>query len=73
MPITAENVAGIFTYHAPDEGQRVAYDALRAGALHLARIILEVTPPCADREAALRHLREAVATANSAIALKGAV
>ena len=73
MPVTLENVAGIFTYHPPDEGQRVAYDAIRQGALALARIIIEVTPPCADQQAALRHLREAVATANSAIALKGAV
>jgi len=71
--VTEQNVAGIFTYHPPDDGQRVAYESIRLQSLMLARTILEVTPPCADREAALRRLREAVMTANAAVALRGAI
>jgi hypothetical protein len=51
----------------------VAYEAIRKKARELAETILEVTPMSADQQAALRHVREAVMTANAAIALKGAV
>ena len=47
--------------------------SIRAGAKDFAQDILENTPSCADQSAAIRHLREAVMTANAAIALKGAV
>ncbi len=73
MAITKENVAEVFTYHAPDETQRLALLSVREAALDMARTILEFTPPCADQQAALRLLRESVHTANSAIALKGVV
>jgi hypothetical protein len=36
-------------------------------------VILEQTPVCGDQQAAIRKVREAVFTANSAVALKGAV
>jgi hypothetical protein len=39
----------------------------------LAKTSLAEVPPCADQQAALRLLREAVMTANAAIALKGGV
>jgi hypothetical protein len=39
----------------------------------LAEAILENTPQCADQQAALRHVREAVMTANAAVALEGLI
>ena len=73
MPITAANVDEVFTYHKPEGDQPERYERLRVKARELAHTILEVTPMCADQQAALRHLREAVMTANAGIALKGAV
>ena len=61
----------IFTYHAPSPDDRVAYEKLRNSAKQFAHAIVELTPPCADQSAAIRHVREAVMTANAAIALKG--
>lgn len=63
----------IFRYHAPvgDDPQR--YEAIRAAGKVLAEAIYLNTPSCADQAAALRKVREAVMTANAAVALKGAV
>jgi hypothetical protein len=71
MPITPEALEHWFTYHAPTEEQRLQYATLRVGALNFARLILENTPPSADQTAALRKVREAVMTANAAIACEG--
>lgn len=67
------DVDTIFTYHPPvgDDSQR--YEAIRAAAKELAKVIVAVTPACADQSAAIRHVREAVMTANASIAIKGAV
>ena len=43
--------------------------SIREAAKTLARTILENTPTSADQNAALRHVREAVFTANAAIAV----
>ena len=76
-PTTGSTLKGklddIFRYHAPDRDQQVQYEALRAQAKEFALMICEVTPPCADQTAAIRLVREAVMTANAAIALKGLV
>lgn len=71
MPVGPEEIENWFTYHAPDEVDRVGYTAIRNGAKDLAMVIVNHTPPSADQTAALRKLREAVFTANSAIACKG--
>lgn len=57
-----------FTYHPPvgDQGQR--YVRLRDAAKGFALVIAECTPSCADQTAAIRKVREAVMTANAAIA-----
>jgi len=60
-------------YHAPEPGDHEKYLRLRAKARELAELIEEVCPPCADRSAAIRKVREAVMTANASIALRGAV
>lgn len=57
-----------FTYHAPDDAQIEAYQTLRARGAALAHAILTCCPPSADRTAAIRKVREAIMTANAAIA-----
>ena len=59
-----------FTYHAPSPEQARRYDVLRTAAREFAHVILATTPVCADQSAAIRKLREAVMTANAAIALE---
>ncbi len=68
--LTDEQLVELFTYHAPSEEQRVRYSQLRAAALDFARAIVALTRPCADQTAAVRKVREAVMTANAAVALE---
>ena len=68
-----QKLSEIFQYHAPEGDQPQRYEAIRSSALALAKVICENTPMCADQAAAIRLLREAVMTANAAIALKGLV
>lgn len=63
----------VFSYHAPEPEQIPKYNALREGAKAFARVIMENCPSCADRSTAIRKVREAVMTANAAVALKGRV
>lgn len=71
MPFTQDQIAEIFTYHAPDSDQQAAYQKLRDAAAAFAAVLIDQTPPSADQSAALRMLRECVMTANAAIALRG--
>lgn len=71
MPITRDDLDNWFSYHAPSEDQRVAYEKLRSEARNFALAIIELTPPSADQTAAIRKVREAVMTANAAIACWG--
>ena len=59
----------IFTYHAPKGGQTERYEVIREAGKELARVIITTTPECADQSAAIRKIREAVMTANAAIAI----
>ena len=68
-----EKLDVIFKYHAPTPDDAVAYEKLRSEARNFAKAVLELTPPCADQSAAIRLIREAVMTANAAIALHGLV
>lgn len=70
MPVTLANVEDVFTYHAP---QIVTYEKLRSSARGFAQAILKLTPTCADQQAAVRLVREALMTANAAVALKGRI
>lgn len=72
-PLTGQTIEEIFTYHAPEPDQIPKYEEIREAAKTMAKVILSNTPPCADQSAAIRLLREAVMTANAAIALKGLV
>jgi hypothetical protein len=68
MPDDLENW---FRYHAPTEGQPERYEQIRAAGKAFAETIVRLTPPSADQTAAVRKIREAVYTANAAIACGG--
>lgn len=71
MKITEERLLNWFTYHAPSPEQIPAYEEIRAAGLEFAKTILRLTPPSADQSSAIRKIREAVMTANAAIACQG--
>ncbi len=60
-----------FNYHEPLPHQTPKYNAIRNAGKELAATILKNTPPSADQTAAIRQVREAVFTANAAIATEG--
>lgn len=61
----------IFKHHPPTPEQLPKYTELREAAKAFAAKVVELTPPSADQSAAIRHIREAVMTANASIALGG--
>lgn len=65
---TPEDVEHMFNYHAPSPDQIPKYEELRKAAGDFAQTILRLTPGCPDQTAAIRKVREAVMTANAAIA-----
>lgn len=67
--MTHEEIENTFCYHPPKADQPARYEAIRAKAKELAQVIVASTPKCADQTAAIRKLREAVMTANAAIAI----
>lgn len=71
MAITRDDLENWFTYHKPGPDDNVAYEKLRSAAKGFALAIMELTPPSADQTAAIRKVREAVMTANAAIACGG--
>lgn len=66
--LTLANLDDVFSYQN-DPNRIPHYDAVRQAAKELARAILTNAPECADRSAALRDVRNAVMSANAAIAL----
>lgn len=60
-----------FSYHAPSESDNAKYGLIRAAGRHLAETIVLNTPASPDQTAAVRKVREAVMTANAAIACGG--
>jgi hypothetical protein len=73
MPVNTQNVDTVFQYQPPKQEDVAKYIAIRDSGRVLAHVILDNTPVCADQQAALRLLREAVMTANAALALNGIV
>lgn len=65
---TVKEIDNWFTYHETKADQLDRYVSLRESAKQFAREIIHYVPPCADRSAAIRKLRECVMTANAAIA-----
>lgn len=72
-PEGIDKLLPIFTYHPPKAEQLESYQELRRAAYGFALAVLVYTPRCADQSAALRKIREAVMTANAAVALEGRV
>lgn len=69
--VSTMDIDHVFKYHAPSPDQVPKYEELREYAKMFADAIIRLTPACADQSAALRHVREAVMTANASIALGG--
>lgn len=84
--ITDTQLQNWFTYHPPtgdlavqEEGSAVThmvplpvvYERIRKAGLDMAREVVRLTPASADQTAAIRKIREAVFTANAAIACDG--
>lgn len=63
-----EDLQNQFTYHKPVGDQTERYAMIRTAGLNLAQVIVGNCPNNADRSAAIRLIREAVMTANAAIA-----
>lgn len=63
-----EDIDNWFQYHAPTSGRLVRYETLRAKSKELAEMFDKGVPDCADKTAAMRHLRETVMAMNLAIA-----
>jgi hypothetical protein len=71
MSIEKVQIENWFSYHAPDAEQLPKYEAIRDAAKVFAQVIVDNTPSSADQSAAIRHVREAVMTANASIACGG--
>jgi hypothetical protein len=69
--ISDEQLKNWFTYHPPTEGDQVKYETIRREALHFVRLLVLNTPEGPDQTTAIRKVREAVMTANAAIATAG--
>lgn len=69
--ISQEQLDNWFNYHKPSEDQIPKYAAIRSIGMLMAQTIVEHAPPSADTTAAIRLIREAVMTANAAIACGG--
>lgn len=68
--ITVEDLDNVFSYHRPTPDQAQRHEAVKIAAKAFAAEILRLAPDCADRSAALRHVREAMMTTSAAIALE---
>ena len=71
MLIVEQQLDNWFAYHKPEPGQPEKYEAIRAAGRAFAQVIIDNAPPSADRSDAIRKVREAVFTANAAIACDG--
>jgi len=73
MPVTTANFDDVMMHHPPRADQIPKYDQLRKDAALFVKSILEHTEVCADQQAAIRHVRDALMTANAAVALDGKI
>jgi hypothetical protein len=71
MAIHADDLLNWFTHHPPGPDDLRRYEAVREAGKALAAAIVDNTPPSADQSAAVRKVREAVMTANAAVACGG--
>lgn len=70
--ITGNELDNWFEYHPPGDAHTIdCYKQIREQGKAFAQVVLGLTPPSADQAAAIRKIREAVMTANAAIACGG--
>jgi hypothetical protein len=70
--MTQEQLVNWFTHHPATDDETVRkYQTIREAGLWFASVIVGATPTGADQTAAIRKVREAVMTANAAIACEG--
>lgn len=70
-PEVAAAIDDAFQYHPWNDQQMDAGVAVRAALAEAVKVIVHHVPPCPDRSAAIRKLREARMDANSAITHNG--
>lgn len=63
-----QDLDNFFSYHPPKGDQVERYSNIREAGRLMAQVIIDSTPAGADQAAAIRKIREAVMTANVAIA-----
>ncbi len=63
-----QELDNLFSYHSPKGDQVERYANIREAGRLMAQVIVDSTPAGADQTAAVRKIREAVMTANAAIA-----
>jgi len=68
---TGDMIQHWFTYHSPTDEDIPKYKEVRDSGLRFARVVQKNCPDSADKSAAIRKIREAVMTANAAIACCG--
>ena len=73
MPVTLDNVHDVVSYHQPNQDQVDKIAFIRREAESFITAIIVSTPVCGDQQAAIRHVRDAMMSANAAIVLNGAV
>jgi hypothetical protein len=70
-PKLQEQLDTVFRYHIPSAEQVVQSRKIREAAKAFAEVVARECPQSADRTAAFRKIREAMMTANAAIACSG--
>jgi hypothetical protein len=66
------DLKALFSYQPPTGEQEVSYQLIRSAGLVLAQVICANSPAGPDQSDAVRKVREAVMTANAAIATNNA-
>lgn len=72
-PVNLVNVGNVVSYHSPTQDQFDRISLVRSSCRSMIEVILKNSTACADQSAAIRHVREAMMTANAAIVLDGLV
>lgn len=68
MVVRATDVENWFTYHRPAPHQVDLYTEIREAAKTFSQLVVALTPPGIEQDAAVASIRESVMWANAAIA-----
>lgn len=73
MPVNKDNFERVLNYHGVNQKQLERMENIRKTAKWMVAAILDNAPTCADQQAAIRLVREAMMTANVAVVLEGEI